>query len=462
MSQMLGLLSIGAGALFSQQRAINVTGNNIANVNTPGYSRQRVGMETNALAAAAGGTVGFGVRTTTVERIYDRFLGAQINQENANLGRWEARKGMLDRVEGVFDETDGYGLNQALSQFWAGWQDLAMNPSGGVERTVLAGAGQNLADSIRGKYADLQQLRRDIDASLTAGVEEINRLTAGIADLNEKIARIEVGGTQMANEYRDSRDLALKQLSELIEIRSYEDSAGRAVVSVGNGRVLVESANSFRLSVRSGAEGRVELLRTDGGGSTDISGEVGAGKVGGWLQVRDVTIAGYMRRLDDLAQGLIGEVNLLHRAGSGIEGDGGIDFFSGSGAADMALSEELLANVNLIAAAFEGSPPGDASNARRIAALQTARTMDAGALTFDDAANALVGLVGSDVREATAYASHQADMMTYLENYREEVSGVSLDEEMVNLIKYQAGYNAAAKMISMAQEMLDSLMSISR
>jgi flagellar hook-associated protein 1 FlgK len=460
MTQMLGLLSIGAGALFSQQRAINVTGNNIANVNTPGYSRQRVGMETTALAGSASGAVGFGVRTTAVERIYDRFLGVQINHENAGLGRWDARRGMLERVEAVFDETAGYGLNQALSQFWAGWQDLAMNPSGGVERTVLAGAGQSLADAIRSRYADLQRTSRDIDASLAAGVEEINRLTAAIADLNAKIARVESGGTAAANEYRDSRDLALKQLSELIDIQSYEDSAGRAVVSVGSGRVLVEGANHYRLGVRSSAEGRTELLRFDDGGSRDISGEIRAGKVGGWLQVRDTTIAGYMGRLDDLARGLMEEVNLLHRAGSGIDGATGIDFFSGSGAADLTVNAEILSNVNLIAAAGEGSPPGDAGNALRIAALQTAPVMGGG--SFDDAVSALVSLVGHDVREAKAYASHQADMMTYLENYREGVSGVSLDEEMVNLIKYQAGYNAAAKMISMAQDMLDSLMNMTR
>ncbi len=435
MTQMLGLLSIGAGALFSQQRAINVTGNNIANVNTPGYSRQRVGMETTALAGSASGAVGFGVRTTAVERIYDRFLGVQINNENAGLGRWDARRGMLERVEAVFDESAGYGLNQALSQFWAGWQDLAMNPSGGVERTVLAGAGQSLADAIRSRYADLQRTSRDIDASLAAGVEEINRLTAAIADLNAKIARVESGGTAAANEYRDSRDLALKQLSELIDIQSYEDSAGRAVVSVGSGRVLVEGANHYRLGVRSSAEGRTELLRFDDGGSRDISGEIRAGKVGGWLQVRDTTIAGYMGRLDDLARGLMEEVNLLHRAGSGIDGATGIDFFSGSGAADLTVNAEILSNVNLIAAAGEGSPPGDAGNAMRIAALQTAPVMGGG--SFDDAVSALVGLVGHDVREAKAYASHQADMMTYLENYREGVSGVSLDEEMVNLIKYQ-------------------------
>jgi flagellar hook-associated protein 1 len=462
MTHLYGLLSIGTGALLSQQRAINVTGNNIANVNTPGYSRQRVGMQTNVPAPSPIGTAGFGVRTTMVERIYDRFLGVQLNQESANLGRWEAQKGTLDRVEVVFDETSGYGLNQALSAFWAGWQDLAMNPPGEVERAVLAGAGQNLADTIRRQHADLERIRSDTDAALALGVQEINRLTAGIADLNEKIARIEAGGTEIANDYRDRRELALKELAALIDIQSFEDSAGRAVVSVGGGRVLVESGNHYTLESRPNAvTGRAELWWPDiAGGWTDIAGEVRAGKVGGWLEVRDGKIADTMSRLDELARNLIDDVNALHAGGAGAGGTTGIDFFSGSGAADMAVDAAILADLDVIAAAAAGAPAGDGSNALRIAGLQTAATM--GGSSFDEAASALVSRVGNAVREAKAYAGHQADMLAYLENYRESVSGVSLDEEMVNLIKYQAAYNAAAKMITMAQEMLDSLMSMTR
>lgn len=463
MSQLLGLLSIGTGALISQQRAINVTGNNIANVNTPGYSRQRVGMETNIPVPSSIGVVGFGVRTTSVERMYDRFLGIQLNQESANLGYWEAQRGVLERVEVVFDESAGYGLNQALSQFWSGWQDLALNPPGGVERRVLAGVGQNLADTIGRNYAELQQIRRDIDASLKDGVEAVNRLTASIADLNQKISRIEAGGTETANEYRDSRDLALKQLSELIEIQSHEDSGGQAVVSIGGGSVLVESGNYYRLGVRSDveAEGTATLIRFDGGGWTDITGDVRAGKIGGWLQARDGKIAGTMRDLDTLAHELITAVNARHEEGSAIDsgGSSGIRFFSGSGAADMAVNPAILDDYNLIAAAAAGSPPGDGSNALRIAALKDAPE---GGLSFNETASALVSKVGHDVREAKAYANYQSGMMAYLENYRDSLSGVSLDEEMVNLIKYQAAYNAAAKMIAIAQDMLDNLMSIAR
>jgi flagellar hook-associated protein 1 FlgK len=458
MTQLFGLLSIGAGALLSQQRAISVTGNNIANVNTPGYSRQRLNMETNLPVDSPVGLVGFGVQTTTVERVYDRFLGVQVNNESANLGRWEAQKGSLEQVEVVFDESGGYGLNQALSDFWNSWQDLSMNPSGTVERSVVAAKSQALADTIRQKYADLEQSQVDIDAAVRSGIEDINRLTAEIADLNRKIASTESGGTVMANDYRDSRDLALKQLSEIIGINSFEDSDGQVVVSVGSGRTLVESGNNYALTPTD-PPGHVGIKWP--GTALPITSEISSGKMAGWLQTRDTKIAGYMSSLDDLAQTLSTEVNTLHAAGYGLNGSHGDALFSGSGAADMAVNPDILNDPNRIAAASAaGTVPGDASNAAAIADLHTALAMSGGTATFDDAANALVSQVGHDVQEAKTYQSHQTDMLAYLDNYRESVSGVNLDEEMVNLVKYQAAYNAAAKMITMGDDMLNTLMNM--
>jgi flagellar hook-associated protein 1 FlgK len=463
MTHLFGVLSTGTSALLTQQRAINVTGNNIANVNTPGYSRQRLNLETSTPTQTGLGLMSFGVTSTGVERIYDRFLGAQLNDESANLGRWEAQKGMLDRVEVVFDESGGYGLNQALSDFWNSWQDLSLNPEGRTERSVAAAASQGLADAIRQKYSDLEQVQKDIDTAVKDGVENVNRLTAQIADLNQKISRTEIGGTN-ANDYRDSRDLVLKQLSELVDIKSFEDADGQVVVSVAGGRPLVESGNTWQLSTQSNADGHTDILWPDAnGGSVNLSAEITGGKIGGWLQTRDVKIASYQDQLDALAQGLIGEVNSLHAAGYGLDGTTGTDLFTGTGAADLALNADILDDPNLIAAsATAAGVPGNADQAIAINALRTGLTMNGGTATFDTAVNTLVGQVGYDVQTAKANESHQADMMTYLENYRESVSGVSLDEEMVNLVKFEAAYNAAAKMVSMADEMLDSLMNMVR
>ena len=462
MTHLFGVLSTATSALLTQQRAINVTGNNIANVNTPGYSRQRLNLETGLPTQTGLGMMSYGVTSTDVDRVYDRFLGVQLNNENANLGRWEAQKGMLDRVEVVFDESAGYGLNQALSDFWNSWQDLSLNPEGQTERSVAAATSQGLADAIRQKYGDLEQVQEDIDTAVEGDVEAVNRLAAQIADLNQKIARTEIGGTN-ANDYRDSRDLALKQLAEIIDIQSFEDAGGQVVVSVGAGRPLVESGNTWQLSTQTNAEGHSDIFWPDvSGGLVNLSGEIGGGRIGGWLQTRDTKIAGYQDDLDALAQGLISEVNSLHSAGYGLDGTTGTDLFTGTGAADMEVNPAVLSDLDLIAASAPPGVYGNAGQAIAINALRTSLTMNGGTSTFDAAANSLVSQVGYDVQTAKANASHQADMMTYLENYRESVSGVSLDEEMVNLVKFEAAYNAAAKMVSMADEMLDSLMNMVR
>jgi flagellar hook-associated protein 1 FlgK len=463
MTHLFGVLSTGTSALLTQQRAINVTGNNIANVNTPGYSRQKVNLETNTPVYSAAGLMSFGVRSSDIERVYDRFLGVQLNNENATLGRWQAQQGMLDRVEVVFDESDGYGLNQALSDFWNAWQDLALNPSGTTERSMVAATGQGIADAIRTKYGELEQTQEDIDTAVENGIETANRLTAQIADLNQKIARTEIGDTH-ANDYRDSRDLVLKELAEIIDIKSFENADGQVVVSVAGGRPLVESGNTWQLQTRTNAEGHTDILWPDiNGGAVNISGAITAGKIGGWLHTRETQIAGYQDRLDALANGLRDQINAVHASGYGLDGTTGIDLLTGTGAADLEMNPDVLNDLNLMAAsATAAGVPGNADNALAIFGLSTALTMSGGTATFDTAVNTLASAVGYDVQTAKANSGHQADMLTYLENYRESVSGVSLDEEMVNLVKFEAAYNAAAKMISMADDMLNTLMSIIR
>jgi flagellar hook-associated protein 1 FlgK len=464
MTQLFGVLSSGASALLTQQRAINVTGNNIANVNTPGYSRQRVNLETGTPTETGLGLMPSGVTSSGIERIYDRFIGEQLNNENANLGRWEARQGMLERVEVVFDESGGYGLNQALSDFWNAWQDLSLNPTGTTERTMVAATSQGLADTIRQKYGDLEQIQADIDTAVEGGVEAVNRLVAQIADLNQKIARTETGGTK-ANDYRDSRDLVLKQLAEVIDIKSYENAEGQVVVSVAGGRPLVESGNTWQLQTQTNADGHTDVLWPDiSGGAVVISGEITGGKIGGWLQTRDAQVVGYQDQLDALADELRTQINVIHASGFGLGGTTGTNLFdsTASGAADFRVNSDVLNDLDLIAAsATPAGVPGDADQAIAILNLRTALTMNGNA-TFDNAANTLISQVGYDVQTAKANSGHQADMMAYLENYRESVSGVSLDEEMVNLVKFEAAYNAAAKMISMADDMLNTIMNIIR
>jgi len=258
MMDIFGVLNMGSKALTVQQKGIYVTGNNIANVNTPGYSRQRLIMSSDVPINSGIGPVGSGVTANEVERVYQRFLGVQINNETQSLGQWEAHKESLERVETIFNESGGYGLNQVMSEFWNGWQDLTNNPSGPVERTVLVAKSEMLAASFSKNYEDLQQIQRNIDSNIEGAVEEINRLSENMVDLNQKIIQMEAGG-HTANDYRDQRDLVLKELSELIDIDSFEDATGAVTVSVGSGQALVEGTHTYNLSTQPDASGHRDI-----------------------------------------------------------------------------------------------------------------------------------------------------------------------------------------------------------
>lgn len=184
-----GMFNVAKTSLITQQKALSVTANNIANVNTEGYSRQRLNMEQNEAVYYEGGTLGTGVSANrSIQRIYDRFLNSQLTDAAAQEGRWQAQRETLQKAELLFDEVSGYGLNNAMNQFWEAWQQVSNNPSGYTERVTLIGESQNLTDVFNRLTRDLQQLQADSDTSIDGTVEDINRLTREIADLNLKVS----------------------------------------------------------------------------------------------------------------------------------------------------------------------------------------------------------------------------------------------------------------------------------
>ena len=458
MSGIFGILNMGKGALLTQQRAINVTGHNISNVNTDGYSRQNVLMGTNLPISTRPGQIGTGVHAMEVRRIYDRFLGLQINNENQGLGRWEARKSAIGTIETILNESSGSGLNQAMSEFWNAWQDLANNPSGLTERTCLLEKGELLAMRFQQVYTDLGQVQKDVDNNITGTIQEINRITEQIADLNHKISGIEANG-QNANDYRDSRDLLVKELSSLIDISTFEDDTGMVSVITGGGRSLVQGDHYRSLSTETNVDGFQDIIWLDGyGNSENITEDITDGKLYGLLEVRDSDIPDYLSELDTLAARIIEEVNTLHSSGYGLDGNNGRDFFTGTSAADIGINSAIQSDVNLIAAAQDPNGlPGDNTIAIAIANLQNELTMNGNTVTFDDYYNSIVSQVGSEANTAATNYDQQSKMVTYLDSYRESISGVSLDEEMVNLVKFQHAYEAAAQLISTADELLDTV-----
>jgi flagellar hook-associated protein 1 FlgK len=463
MSNIYGLLSVASSALNVQQKAIDITGNNIANVNTPGYSRQRLNMIQNSPVRVWGATMSTGVKADPrVTRFYDQFLNAQLNTENGSLGRWEAQKDALEKAEMLFNDVSGFGLSTAMADYWNAWQNVSNNPSGHVERAGLLSAGEHLAATLKQIREGLSDLQQAIDGQVDDIASRINEMADQIAQLNQKITQVEINGHN-ANDYRDQRDQLVFDLAKLIDIDSFEDGDGNISVMVGGGKPLVEGAFSWELTTADNGGFQDIFWQGNSANSVNITSRITGGELNGWIEARDGHIADYVNRLDSLAASMISEINTLHSSGFTLDSltTTGVDFFAGSSAADIAVNPAVAADTNLIAAAGDAaSVPGDNSTALAIAGLQNKPTLSGGTATFDQYFSSLLGNVGSDVQEADFSFKHQDSMVLSLENRRQEVSGVSLDEEMVNLVKFQHAYNAAAKLITTTDEMLETLLSI--
>lgn len=460
MPNIFGLMNIGQSALFTQQKAIDITGNNIANVNTPGYSRQRLVIKQGSPVRVDSLTLSTGVTSEPgIQRFYDQFLSTQLENENESLGRWQAQKEALEKAELMFDEAGGMGLSSAMSEYWNSWQALSNNPSGVAERTTLISAGQYLSSVFNQTYNNISKLQQDIDTHVDGLVDKINGLTQQIADLNQKVTQVETNG-QKANDFRDERDQLVFELSKLININTYEDGDGNLGIDTENGKPLVQGTSTWDLVAADNGGVQDVYWQNSSGTNVNITSNISSGELKGWIETRDVHLSNYMTQLDNLANSLRTSVNGAHNAGFDLNGNAGLDFFTGTGAVDLSVNAAIVADTDLIAAAGagEGLPGGNAA-AMTIANLQNSATMPGGS-TFDEYYNALVGTVGADVQAADFSSGHQESMVQGLENYRQQVSGVSLDEEMVNLVKYQHAYNAAAKLITTADEMLDEILAL--
>jgi len=459
MSGIYQILNTAKDAFLASQISMEVTGSNIANASTPGYVRQRAVLAAKSPGEVAGNAIQSGVEITTIERLYDRFVEFQMVDQSSQVGDASIRKETFDRIEAIFNETDGGGLNDLLNQFWTAWEDLSANPTGQVERTALANAADSLATMFREYAGELYSIQTDLNGQIEASVGQLNGYLSDIADLNDKIVQGLSGGVNV-NNLLDQRSELLKKTAGLIDIQYVEETGGAVNVFTADGRALVQGNSSWQLAVRDNGAGLYDVAYADNP-TVPINDAIGGGKLSGMLGMRDTTVAGYLAELDDLAGTLINTVNAQHALGYDNYRNVGGDFFEplgSTGARDMQVADAILDDPNRIAAASTVNADGD--NAREIILIKDRGLMSGSLSTLGDFYAALVGQIGQDVAEAGRTATHEASVMTQMTNAQEQRSGVSTDEEMMNLIKFQMGYSAAAKLASAADEMLQSLLEL--
>jgi len=479
MPGLFGVLDISSRALLVNQRAVQTTGHNIANANTEGYSRQRQILAAELPTVHPSGNLGTGVRQITIERFSDSFLQAQLVQQESSGGATDAQARALSAVEQVFNEQAGGGLSDALSRLYDAFSALASSPTPGApsERAQVVSSAQSLLSQIHDADRQLRDFQGSLDGTIVTLLPEINQLASQINELNGQIAFQEVSAP--ANDLRDQRDLAVRKLSALIDVHTFEDPGGKLVVYAAGGLPLVEGNRARTLVAVADPTNAFDptfsrVHYRDGSLDVDITDQIGGGQLGGLLRGRDTILASSIRSLDTLAFNLVDQVNQVHSAGVGLNGASG-NFFQAlpaveDAARDVALDPAILANPDAIAAGLS-SAPSDNRNALALAALRD--TASAIFLPGDlpgppsgptrsllDHTAAISADVGQQARNMKLSQSQNQRVMESLQNRRDDVSGVSVDEEVTLLVRLQAAFQANARMVSSVDRMLQDVLSL--
>ncbi|HNC73419.1 MAG TPA: flagellar hook-associated protein FlgK [Elusimicrobiota bacterium] len=535
---LLASFEIGTRSLRTFQTAIQTVSHNISNVNTPGYSRQRIVLTTEHPDRTDRFDVGRGVRMMGVERLRDAFFEASWRRETTGQGQAEALATAFKSAEALFPEPNGDGLSTRMDKFWSAWQELANHPTDPGIRAVVLTRGADLAAGLNQTLQGIAQQRADADSEIAAAVPQINSTAREIYQLNDSIKTALLNG-QTPNDALDRRDFLVGQLSQWTSIQVVDHADGSVAVYAG-GAPLVEEGRvgSLETLPRAGdPEGHLEIRWKETG---DVFEPIG-GRLGGWTTARDVVLPGLAQSLADWSRTLRDEVNALHRTGVGLDGstslrgavnftgtlaadatvslngvdialnagddlatvvsrlnaqeaatgvhaavdgarlvlapggatpqtvhvtgdpDGawkslGIvnDFFAGEPGA-LALSDAVRNNPDAVAASASGAP-GDNTLARALAGLRDKKALSGGTTSFDGSYQGFLADLGARSAAAQASQENQSFLLQQIDQLRESVSGVSLDEELTDLIRYQRSYEMAARSIQTADEMLGTLL----
>jgi flagellar hook-associated protein 1 FlgK len=432
-------LQTALSGILAQQRGLDVTTHNVANANTLGFSRQEAVMVASPAflhpsvnTAGVPGQIGTGVDVTAYRRIRDAFVDVQLRAQSTRQGNYEARSDGLDQVELALAEPGDTGINSLLNRFWNAWQDVANAPENLATRQALVQAAGALTDGFRSLLSQLGTIQSQTAANVTATIDEVNSIGRQVLALNVQIANATAVG-DTPNDLFDQRDLLVDRLVKLGNV-SVTTSNLNAIDIVFAGATLVSGTISSQT-----------LAESD---LTSLS----SGKLAGLVGLRDTVLPGYTAQLDAIASALVTKTNATHQTGYDLNGIAGGAFFGAAGttAATLAVDAAIVAAPGRIAAAKAPGEVGDATVALQIAALR-----DDAAL--DTAYRQLVTTIGSDSEEAQRSLANATLLADALASRRDSISGVSLDEEMTNLMRFQRGFQASSRALSAMDEMIDTL-----
>jgi len=485
-------LELSRRALESQQAALDVTGHNISNANTQGYTRQIANLTaTTPYTIPAMGrnlSLGSGVTLDTITRARDKFVDLQFRSETSKQQYWASKQDSLTKVEDIVNEPSDNSLSNDMNQFWTAWSDLSKDPTNAGARSVLKERALTLTDSLHAISTQISDKQNDLNSQVNVQISQINVYANQIKDLNDQIKRSEVVGDN-PNDLRDSRDNLVDELSKIVSVKVTEtpdpNFTDRQVnsfqVDIGDPpQTLVDDGVASQLEgvptplPNTGIGGNIitAVQWKDGnnkhsaGDSLVLDPNLNLGTLQANIDIRDTFLTALQVKYDDLAKGIVTAVNDIHQSGT----DTTATFFDSANLTASTISLSTLiaepdGNINNIVTGLTDAA-GDGSIATAISSLSqgwsglTDTSLTSMGSSLGDYYGATVAQLGVDVQQANRMKAGEDVLVTNVTNQRESNSGVSLDEEMTNLIKFQKSYSAAARMVTMMDDMLSTIMNM--
>jgi flagellar hook-associated protein 1 FlgK len=483
------LLNIGKSGLFAAKKSMSTTSHNISNANTEGFSKQVVRTKTATTINEGNYVLGGGVDIQGIRRDHDELVEKRLNTTISQHKFNEERTIQLSQVEEIFNEINSEGMNKVLNRFFNGFRELSTRPEDETLRNLVRENARIVVEDFHRIQLNIDQIRASENNKVKLIVDDINNLTRTISRLNKAIAVDEVSGS-MANDLRDQRDNAVRTLSEYIPTTTYMDEMNRYVVHVdGLGTLIsgdiaqeLQTGNFIPPGQAQDSKPRLDIFFKSRP-QDPITSRIRTGSLGALLKTRNEELQTVEDKLDELAYGLAQATNAVHRRGyahkpvpidatTGLPMPGlaseqvtGIDFFKTPKAVKRAaeylsISDAILEDVRNIATGLEPNKPGDNRVAIAISRLQHEKILGAGNTTLEEHYLETVGNVGMHVAKSKIDEEQSAGILATTKAIRERISGVSLDEETANMVKYQHAYEAAAKVIKASDEMFKAVLGI--
>jgi flagellar hook-associated protein 1 len=458
MTRLFDTTNIISRGIMAQRQGATVTGNNITNVNTPGYRRQSL-----VLTAHSDGLLG--VRASNVKRSFDHFINQREHKQSANYHYAEHKTNELARVEQTLGLMGDGSIASALDAFFGSFRELATNPQDLAVRKSALQKGNELTRLVNQADSDLQAHQRDLNTQVVVAVDDANRLIAEVGVLNTRIQGAEVTGRE-APELRDQRDVAVANLASLMGGRYFQDDNGDYTVVVAEGITVVQGGTTRTLQASVNTTTGFFDVRTDDASAYDLTGSLRKGSLGASLEIRDDTLTQRKTDLDQFAFDLSQAVNTTHQSGFGLDGNGSRDFFStftavGGSAGSLNLSADVDGIPSALAASsLATTVPGDGRQAQLLADLEEAAVASGNTVTLKGYLADLVATVGQDASTASLVRDTESDRLLYLEGLRDGVSGVNLEEEMLKLVQYQRAFQSAGRVMESIEQMFNTLVNL--